>query len=44
MAVRRQAYEWRNVMPVGQKVSLNNHPVLETESSPHYRFKCKHSD
>jgi len=29
MAVRRQAYEWRNVMPVGQKVSLNNHPVLK---------------
>jgi len=29
MAVRRQAYEWRNVMPVGKKVSLNNHPVLK---------------
>lgn len=28
MAVRRQAHEWRNVMPLGQNVSLNNHPVL----------------
>lgn len=28
MAVRRQAHEWRNIMPVGQTVSLNNHPVL----------------
>jgi hypothetical protein len=28
MAVRRQAFEWRNVMPIGETVILNNHPVL----------------
>ncbi len=28
MAVRRQAFEWRNVMPTGETVILNNHPVL----------------
>jgi len=28
MAVRRQAHEWRNVMPVGETKILNNHPVL----------------
>lgn len=28
MAVRRQAHEWRNVMPVGETKILNSHPVL----------------
>ena len=28
MAVRRQAFEWRNVMPIGETVILNDHPVL----------------
>jgi hypothetical protein len=28
MAVRRQAFEWRNVMPIGKTVNLNSHPVL----------------
>tara|TARA_R110000751_G_scaffold279419_1_gene381863 strand:+ start:152 stop:835 length:684 start_codon:yes stop_codon:yes gene_type:complete len=28
MSIRRQAYEWRNVMPTGQQVSRTGHPVL----------------
>lgn len=28
MAIRRQAHEWRNIMPIGERVNLNSHPVL----------------
>ena len=28
MAIRRQAHEWRNIMPIGETVILNSHPVL----------------
>ena len=27
--MRRQVYEWRNIMPVGQTVSLNDYPILK---------------
>jgi hypothetical protein len=29
LSVRRQVYEWRNVLPVGQTVSLNKPPILK---------------
>lgn len=32
MAIRRQVYEWRNILPTGQTVSLNKHPVLKPNS------------
>ena len=30
MAITRQAYEWRGVVPTGTTVSKNGHPILGT--------------
>jgi len=32
LALRRQVYEWRNILPTGQTVSLNKHPILKPNS------------
>ena len=33
MSLRRQAYEWRNIVPVGSNVSNTGHPILTYDAA-----------